>query len=462
MLRRKQEFRAQVHQWKDALVFAFSLWLTHLLWAPWHPVFFSGREIQSFGEYAWLFLVIIPGAPLALEAVQFYQRPFHANRRDTYYMLAQGCFLATLALIVVIFLFKMPLARIVIGLYGWVSFLVMLVSEEVSRSIYKSRYGKAQIQRRFILVGAAADLLQLNKDLNWAELEGVEILAEVDLEKGGVAQLVQQLHDKAPNGVILAGKHTYFGDVEAAIQACELEGVEVWLLADFFQPQISQTNLDELQGRPVLVFRSAPADSWPRLVKSAMDTVCAGLALLVLAGPLLLVALAVKLTSKGPVLFRQARCGLNGQPFMMYKFRSMVTDAEQRKHELAKFNEMDGPVFKITHDPRITSIGKWLRKFSVDELPQLYNVLKGDMSLVGPRPLPVDEVKRFDDVAHRRRLSVKPGLTCLWQIQGRSNVTNFKEWVRLDLEYIDNWSLWLDLKIILMTVPVVIRGSGAK
>ena len=140
----------------------------------------------------------------------------------------------------------------------------------------------------------------------------------------------------------------------------------------------------------------------------------------------------------------------------------MVTDAEQRKHELAKFNEMDGPVFKITHDPRITSIGKWLRKFSVDELPQLYNVLKGDMSLVGPRPLPVDEVKRFDDVAHRRRLSVKPGLTCLWQIQGRSNVTNFKEWVRLDLEYIDNWSLWLDLKIILMTVPVVIRGSGAK
>ena len=234
------------------------------------------------------------------------------------------------------------------------------------------------------------------------------------------------------------------------------------MLADFFQPQISQTNLDELHGRPVLVFRSAPADSWPRLVKSAMDTVVAALALLLFSLPLLLVALAVKLTSQGPVLFRQARCGLNGQPFMMYKFRSMVTDAEQRRDELAKFNEMDGPVFKITHDPRITPIGKWLRKFSVDELPQLYNVLKGDMSLVGPRPLPVDEVKRFDDVAHRRRLSVKPGLTCLWQIQGRSNVTNFKEWVRLDLEYIDNWSLWLDLKIILMTVPVVIRGSGAK
>ncbi|MBI3868572.1 MAG: sugar transferase [Verrucomicrobia bacterium] len=462
MLRRKQQFRAQVHQWRDAFLFAFSLWLTHALWAPWHPVFFNTHEIQPFSEFAWLFLVIIPGAPLALEAVRFYQRPMHANRRDTYYMLAQGCFLATLALIVVIFLFKMQLARIVIGLYGWVSFFVMMISEEVSRGIYRSRYGKARIQRRFILVGTPSDIQQLNKDLNWAELEGVEILAEMDLHQGGVKRLVQELHEKAPNGVVLAGKHTYFGEIEAAIQACELEGVEVWLLADFFQPQISQTNLDELQGRPVLVFRSAPADSWPRLVKSAMDTVCAGIALVVLSPVLVSVAIAIKRTSKGPVLFRQARCGLNGQPFMMYKFRSMVTDAEQRKDELAKFNEMDGPVFKITDDPRITPIGKWLRKFSVDELPQLYNVLKGDMSIVGPRPLPVDEVRRFDDVAHRRRLSVKPGLTCLWQIQGRSNVTNFKEWVRLDLEYIDNWSLWLDLKIIFMTVPVVLRGSGAK
>jgi lipopolysaccharide/colanic/teichoic acid biosynthesis glycosyltransferase len=146
----------------------------------------------------------------------------------------------------------------------------------------------------------------------------------------------------------------------------------------------------------------------------------------------------------------------------MYKFRSMCTDAEQRKQELQAFNEMDGPVFKVTHDPRVTRVGFWLRKFSIDELPQLYNVLRGEMSLVGPRPLPVDEVRRFDDAAHRRRLSVKPGLTCLWQISGRNNVTNFKEWVRLDLEYIDNWSLWLDLKILFLTIPVVLKGTGAK
>src|SRR6185503_11173340 len=146
----------------------------------------------------------------------------------------------------------------------------------------------------------------------------------------------------------------------------------------------------------------------------------------------------------------------------MYKFRSMVTDAEQLKHELAVLNEMDGPVFKVTNDPRVTRFGRFLRRYSFDELPQLWNVLRGEMSLVGPRPLPVDEVQRFDDLAHRRRLSVKPGLTCLWQVSGRNNVRDFRDWVRLDLEYIDNWSLWLDFKILVRTIPVVLVGTGAK
>src|SRR5258708_27323144 len=146
----------------------------------------------------------------------------------------------------------------------------------------------------------------------------------------------------------------------------------------------------------------------------------------------------------------------------MYKFRTMVSNAEQVKIELGAMNEMSGPVFKMTNDPRITKVGRWLRKFSLDEFPQLFNVLRFEMSLVGPRPLPVDEVRRFDDLAHRRRLSVKPGLTCLWQISGRNNVSDFRDWVRLDLEYIDNWSLWLDLKILWRTVPIVLAGTGAR
>jgi exopolysaccharide biosynthesis polyprenyl glycosylphosphotransferase len=210
------------------------------------------------------------------------------------------------------------------------------------------------------------------------------------------------------------------------------------------------------------VFRTTPEASWQSITKLLLDFFGA-LALIILTGlPMLIIALWIKLTSPGPAVFRQKRSGLNGAPFTIFKFRTMMTNAEQLKHELAAMNEMSGPVFKVTNDPRITPFGKWLRKWSLDELPQLFNVLRGEMSLVGPRPLPVDEVKRFSDLAHRRRLSVKPGLTCLWQIKGRNQIADFKEWVRLDLEYIDNWSIWLDVKILLLTPPAVLRGTGAK
>jgi exopolysaccharide biosynthesis polyprenyl glycosylphosphotransferase len=249
--------------------------------------------------------------------------------------------------------------------------------------------------------------------------------------------------------------------VEAAIRACELEGVEAWLVADFFKTQISRTSFDDFYGWPVLVFRSVPEASWQGVAKQLLDFVGSLVGVVVLSWLLGLVALLIKVTSPGPVLFRQRRSGLNGRPFTIYKFRTMVSNAEQLKHELAAMNEMSGPVFKVTHDPRITPLGKILRKFSIDELPQLFNVLRGEMSLVGPRPLPVDEVRRFSDLAHRRRLSMKPGLTCLWQVGGRNEVRDFKDWVRLDLEYIDNWSLWLDVRILFQTVPVVLTGAGA-
>ena len=292
--------------------------------------------------------------------------------------------------------------------------------------------------------------------------EEVEILARLDLSETPVQRLVEMLHEHSVNGVILSARHAYFEQVEAAIRACELEGVEAWLVADFFKTQISRTSFDDFYGWPVLVFRSTPESSWPRVVKQLMDFVGSFLVLVLFWWFFALIALLIKFTSPGPVLFRQQRSGINGQPFTIYKFRTMVTNAEQLKHELAAMNEMSGPVFKVTNDPRVTPIGKFLRKFSLDELPQFFNVLRGEMSLVGPRPLPVDEVKRFNDLAHRRRLSVKPGLTCLWQVSGRNNVSDFKDWVRLDLEYIDNWSLWLDIKILWRTLPAVLAGTGAK
>lgn len=175
------------------------------------------------------------------------------------------------------------------------------------------------------------------------------------------------------------------------------------------------------------------------------------------------IALLIKITSPGaPAIFVQYRTGRSGRRFPMYKFRSMVPNAEELKAKYAHLNELKWPDFKITNDPRITPLGKFLRKSSLDEIPQLFNVLRGEMSLVGPRPLPVDETKRIHDMAHRRRLSVKPGLTCLWQVSGRNEIKKFEDWVRLDLEYIDNWSLWLDLKILLRTIPAVFQGAGAK
>jgi exopolysaccharide biosynthesis polyprenyl glycosylphosphotransferase len=211
----------------------------------------------------------------------------------------------------------------------------------------------------------------------------------------------------------------------------------------------------------MLVFHSTPQASWELLCKGAIDRVGAAI-LLLLSSPFWIIAMiGIKLGSRGPVFFKQERAGLYGNPFTMWKFRTMHTDAEARREELAAHNEMDGPVFKIKHDPRIFGFGRWLRRTSIDELPQLINVLCGDMSLVGPRPLPVYEINRIEKHAQRRRLSVKPGLTCLWQVTGRNGITNFDEWVALDLKYIDNWSLWLDMEILAKTLPAVLRGSGA-
>jgi len=464
MLRRDRQIRMQIQQLLDACLFAFSFWLAYLLRSSKDVAHFLGRapEDGSFDDYVWLYLILIPAAPLILEAQGFYNRRLLHSRRTMLWQLLKGCLLMTLSLVVVLFLAKMGLARWVVIWFGGISFILVFVKEEVIRLLVWSRLAPAQTRRRVILVGSKEERLDMRSQLDITSSEEIEILAELSLQEMPVEQFVQLLHEHAVNGVILSGRHSSFEQIEEAVRACELEGVEAWLVADFFRMQISRASFDDFYGWPVLVFRSTPEASWQSVLKQLIDHVGA-LVLLVISGIFLaIVALLVKFTSPGPILFRQQRSGLNGQPFTIYKFRSMVTNAEQLKAELEAMNEMTGPVFKLSGDPRITPIGKLLRKFSIDELPQLFNVLKGEMSLVGPRPLPVDEVRRFNDLAHRRRLSVKPGLTCLWQISGRNNVSDFKDWVRLDLEYIDNWSLWLDLKIICRTVPIVLAGTGAK
>ncbi|MCC6231894.1 MAG: sugar transferase, partial [Verrucomicrobiales bacterium] len=407
-------------------------------------------------------LLTVPAAMVLMHMYGFYSRPLIPSRRQTLFSLFKVCTVLTIGVIILMFLTREVLSRAVIILFGMFSLGLVLLKEEVVRWWIRTGLEKGHFERRLILVGTEDDTAALREQLSKPDRHGIRILAELDVNDTSIDRMVEILHEHSANGVVMAARHTFFGQLEKVIHACELEGVEVWLLADFFKTQISRTTVDDFYGRPMMVFRSAPELSWQGVAKQVIDVLGALLLLTLFAVPMLLAAVAVRLTSRGPVIFRQQRSGLNGRPFTMYKFRTMVSDAEQRKQELAAFNEMSGPVFKVTHDPRVTTVGRMLRKFSVDEFPQLFNVLRGEMSLVGPRPLPVDETRRFDDFAHRRRLSVRPGLTCLWQISGRSNVRDFREWVRLDLEYIDNWSLWLDVKILLRTIPIVILGSGAK
>jgi len=210
----------------------------------------------------------------------------------------------------------------------------------------------------------------------------------------------------------------------------------------------------------VISFYTGGMHGWSVVVKRTLDF-CLSYVLLVLLSPLLLVTgLLIKVTSLGPIFFAQERVGLNKRRFRLYKFRTMIAEAEQKFSEVEHLNEVSGPVFKIKDDPRITAIGKFLRRTSIDELPQLFNVLKGDMSLVGPRPLPLRDVDGFGKDWQRRRFSVRPGITCLWQVNGRSDLP-FENWMELDMEYIDEWSLWLDFKILAQTIPAVLRGSGA-
>jgi exopolysaccharide biosynthesis polyprenyl glycosylphosphotransferase len=247
--------------------------------------------------------------------------------------------------------------------------------------------------------------------------------------------------------------------IRSIVALCEEQGITVRLASAVVDPILARAEVDEVDGRPIITVFTGPPDSLPIAVKRGIDLVVSATALVLLLPVFVLIALAIRLDSRGPILFRQERVGFNRRRFHALKFRTMVEDADQQQAALEGLNEAQGPVFKIRNDPRITGIGRWLRRLSLDELPQLLNVLRGDMSLVGPRPLPLRDVSRIDVNAHKRRFSVRPGITCLWQVNGRE--PHFEDWIRADMEYIDNWSLSLDLRIILKTIPAVLTGKGA-
>jgi exopolysaccharide biosynthesis polyprenyl glycosylphosphotransferase len=252
---------------------------------------------------------------------------------------------------------------------------------------------------------------------------------------------------------------SYYEHAAQFVSLCEQHGIAIRFDSQIFNLKNSASDAHDWEMSQVLA-TSGSADIWPAIVKRVFDCIVSGALLILLAPVFIVVGFLVKCTSPGSILFRQTRVGLNKRQFQIYKFRTMIANAEQVQDKLLSMNEMDGPVFKIANDPRVTPLGKVLRKTSIDELPQLFNVLKGEMSLVGPRAMSLRDYQLFDQDWQRRRFSVKPGITCLWQVNGRSSIP-FEQWMELDMQYIDKWSLWLDLKILAQTVPAVWRGTGA-
>jgi len=278
---------------------------------------------------------------------------------------------------------------------------------------------------------------------------------------GNLSEIPQILAENVIDEVIICLPiKTFYDRMELIAKTAEEQGITVRIHSDLFNLKLARAVPGELGEAPILSLYTTNLSEWQMFSKNSFDFLGATCLLLLLAPLMLIIAVLIKLTSPGPVLFIQERVGLNKRRFKMFKFRTMSVDADEQQKKLEELNEANGPVFKIKNDPRVTNFGKWLRKTSLDELPQLFNILLGDLSLVGPRPLPERDFQKFNQLWFNRRFSVKPGITCIWQISGRSE-TSFDKWILQDLEYIDKWSLGLDLKILFKTIPAVVRGTGA-
>lgn len=464
MLGRRQEINLQLNQLVDFCILATCLRLGHGLRAVVGPRVFPGLEdVPHFSEFFWVLAVIAPFTPLILESRGFYNNVLNKTLAQSLRQLAAAALRVGVIIgFCQIFLRWEVHSRAVLALTGILGGVALLTKETLIQQALRRRLvRRGGGHERVLLAGTPEDTCRLLGTMTDEQCAEMALVGTFDVVEEPVSRLVEILHERSVSRVVFAAQHVHFARIEEAVQACETEGVEAWISADFLQTSIARPTFDVLGGRLMLVFHSTPTVSWSFWMKDVVDRLGA-LLLIALTGPLWLLAITgIWLSSPGPVFFTQDRAGRNGRPFRMFKFRTMCRDAESRRQGLEGDNLMSGPVFKVRDDPRVFGFGKWLRRLSIDELPQLLNVLRGEMSLVGPRPLPIYEIAKIEQHAQRRRLSVKPGITCLWQIMGRNRISSFEDWVALDLKYIDNWSLWLDLEILCKTPGAVLRGAGA-
>jgi exopolysaccharide biosynthesis polyprenyl glycosylphosphotransferase len=385
---------------------------------------------------------------------------------------SRQCGYGIVCLVIFEYMMRLDLSRPFMALfaaYSWVFLLVFRLTAGRLVGVVRREFGATH---QVMLVGLGERARRLGDALERSARYGIRIQgfladtasSETEVRLGTaypvfpLAELAGLLRRLVIDEIIFAVDSTRLAELEEVFLLCDEEGIRTRVAVDFFPHVNSEVYLERLAFTPLLTFSAAPHDEIRLLAKRAIDILVAGAALVVLAPFMLLIALAIRLTSRGPAIFRQQRCGLNGRRFVFYKLRSMCENAEAMRGSIAHMS-VRSLAMKVPDDPRLTPIGRYLRKFSIDEWPQLWNVFKGDMSLVGPRPAVPEEVDQYQRW-QRRRLRMRPGLTCLWALAGRDNV-DFEAWMRMDMQYIDNWSLGLDWKILLLTIPKVLSGRGA-
>ncbi|HTR04454.1 MAG TPA: sugar transferase [Thermoanaerobaculia bacterium] len=425
-------------------------------------------------QYLLLLFFILPIWGLLLAASGFYRSHRTQPLGEEIWAAARVAFGGTAILVLLIFGLRLDfVSRWFLVLFGFLNFLLLATEKTALRSLSRFVRSRGFNFRTALLVGTGPKAAQFGEFLEAHPHWGFRVIGYLDDDNGGeiglrgrwpclgrITDMETVLSSEVVDEVIFVIEKGKLGEYEGALLVAERHGVRAHVSMDIFPHVLARPVLEELDGIPLLSFTTTPSNPAELAAKRGID-LALGLALSVVTLPIqLAAALAIRLTSEGPVLFRQVRCGLNGRQFTLLKFRTMELGAADRLTEISHLNEMTGPVFKVRRDPRLTSVGKLLRRLSIDELPQLWNVIGGDMSLVGPRPPLPDEVARYEPW-QRRRLSMKPGLTCLWQVSGRSEL-DFDRWMALDLKYIDTWSPMLDLKILLKTVPAVLSGRGAR
>jgi exopolysaccharide biosynthesis polyprenyl glycosylphosphotransferase len=389
------------------------------------------------------------------------------------WIIFKSAFFTFLAYSVFLFLTKSTVVgRLLFGVFLIISTSLIMAEKFILFVLKNNVRSRGYNLSRVLIVGTGRRAHEFIKKVKDHSEWGIKILGAIDDEPtngkknvagidiiGTADRLVDILHARAVDEVVFVVPRSRLPYMQNYIYDCEIEGIKATVAVDLFEARIAQSHLREMDGSPFLTFETTLAREWQLFIKRFIDVILSAFAIIILSPLYLLVALLIKMDSKGPAFFIQKRVGLNGRKFLLFKFRTMYIDAQQRQVELEKLNMMKGPVFKVKNDPRVTRVGKILRKLSIDELPQLFNVLQGEMSLVGPRPPLPKEVVQYDPW-QRRRLSMRPGLTCLWQVSGRNSI-DFNQWMKLDLEYLDKWCLRLDFKIIVKTIPVVLLGVGA-